>query len=116
VILGKPSQWFDPAAFIAPPSMGGFYGNLGRNTLTGPGLATWDFSVLKETPIRERVTVQFRAEIFNLLNRANFNTPILIVFTPPTALNPTGLSGTAGAITGTSTSSRQVQFGFRLLW
>jgi hypothetical protein len=116
VILGKPSQWFNPAAFIAPPSAGGFYGNLGRDTFIGPGLATWDFSVLKDTRIRERMNLQFRAEIFNLLNRANFNTPNLIVFTPPTASNPTGLSGTAGAITSTSTSSRQVQFALKLLW
>jgi hypothetical protein len=116
VILGKPSQWFNPAAFIAPPSAGGFYGNLGRDTFIGPGLATWDFSVLKDTRIRERMNLQFRAEIFNLLNRANFNTPNLIVFTPPTATNPTGLSGTAGAITSTSTFSRQVQFALKLLW
>jgi hypothetical protein len=116
VILGKPSQWFNPAAFIAPPSAGGFYGNLGRDTFIGPGLATWDFSVLKDTRIRERMNLQFRAEIFNLLNRANFNTPNLIVFTPPTAANPTGLSGTAGAITSTSTFSRQVQFALKLLW
>ncbi len=116
VILGKASQWFNPAAFIAPPSTGGFYGNLGRDTFIGPGLATWDFSVLKDTKIRERLTVQFRAEIFNLLDRANFNTPNLIVFTPPTAANPTGLSGTAGAITSTSTTARQVQFGLKLLW
>jgi hypothetical protein len=116
VILGKPSQWFNPHAFIAPPSAGGFYGNLGRDTFIGPGLATWDFSVLKDTRIRERLTLQFRAELFNLLDRANFNTPNLIVFTPPTASNPTGLSGTAGAITSTSTTARQVQFGLKLLW
>ena len=72
--------------------------------------------VLKDTKIRERLSLQFRAEIFNLLDRANFNTPNLIVFTPPTATNPTGLSGTAGAITSTSTTSRQVQFGLKLLW
>jgi len=60
--------------------------------------------------------LQFRLEIFNLLNRANFNTPNLIVFTPPTATNASGLSGTAGAITGTSTTARQVQFGLKLLW
>src|SRR5712692_7628921 len=116
VVLGKPAQWFNPNAFIAPPSAGGFYGNLGRDRFIGPGLATWDFSVLKETAIRERVNLQFRAEIFNLLNRANFNTPSLIVFTPPTAANLPGLSGTAGAITSTSTSSRQIQFGLKLLW
>jgi hypothetical protein len=116
VVLGKPSQWFNPAAFIAPPSASGFYGNAGRDTLTGPGLATWDFSVLKDTAISERLQLQFRAEFFNLLNRANFNTPNLIVFTPPTASNPTGLSGTAGAITSTATTARQLQFGLKLVW
>jgi Carboxypeptidase regulatory-like domain len=116
LVTGNPNQWFNPAAFIAPPSQSGFYGNLGRDTLIGPGLGTWDFSVLKDTRIRERLSVQFRAEIFNLLNRANFNTPNLITFTPPTAANLTGLSGTAGAITSTSTTSRQVQFGLKLLW
>jgi hypothetical protein len=116
VVTGNPAQWFNPAAFIAPPSASGFFGNAGRDTYTGPGLATWDFSVLKETRVRERLNVQFRAEIFNFLNRANFNTPNLIVFTPPTAANLTGLSGTAGSITSTSTTSRQVQFGLKLLW
>lgn len=116
VVLGKPGQWFNPAAFIAPPSASGFFGNVGRDTYTGPGLATWDFSVLKDTRIRERLSLQFRAELFNILDRANFNTPNLIVFTPPTATNLTGLSGTAGAITSTSTTARQVQFGLKLLW
>ncbi len=116
VVLGKPNQWFNPAAFIAPPSASGFYGNAGRDTFMGPGLATWDFSVLKDTAITERLQLQFRAELFNLLNRANFNTPNLIVFTPPTATNPTGLSGTAGAITSTSTTARQVQFALKLVW
>jgi hypothetical protein len=108
VVTGNPAQWFSPAAFLQPPANSGFYGNLGRDTFIGPGLATWDFSVLKQTRIRERLGLQFRAEIFNLLNRANFNTPNLIVFTP------SGVSGTAGAITSTSTTSRQVQFGLKL--
>jgi hypothetical protein len=116
VILGKPSQWFNPSEFIAPPSTSGFYGNLGRDSYIGPGLATWDFSVLKDVAIHEGLRLQFRAELFNLLDRANFNTPNLIVFTPPSATNPTGVSGTAGAITSTSTTSRQVQFGLKLLW
>jgi hypothetical protein len=113
MILGKPSQWFNPAAFLAPANTaanGGFYGNVGRDTLIGPGLATWDFSTLKDTRIRERLNLQFRAEIFNLLNRANFNQPNAIVFTP------SGVSPTAGVITSTSTTSRQVQFGLKLLW
>jgi hypothetical protein len=78
--------------------------------LTGPGLATWDFSALKDTELRGGLHFQFRAELFNLLNRANFNTPNLVVFTP------SGVSPTAGVITGTSTTARQVQFGAKLLW
>ncbi|HTY82644.1 MAG TPA: hypothetical protein VMB19_00420, partial [Silvibacterium sp.] len=109
-ILGTPSQWFNPAAFLAPPANSGFWGNASRDSLSGPGLATWDFSALKDTTLHERLTLQFRAELFNLLNRANFNTPNLIVFTP------SGVSGTAGAITSTSTTSRQVQFALKLLW
>jgi hypothetical protein len=116
LVLGNPNQWFNPQAFLAPPPNSGFYGNAGRDIIPGPGLATWDFSVLKDTKITERFRLQFRAEISNLLNRANFNTPNLIVFTPPTAANPTGVSGTAGAITSTSTTARQVQFGLKLLW
>ncbi|HEX3744498.1 MAG TPA: carboxypeptidase regulatory-like domain-containing protein [Bryobacteraceae bacterium] len=110
VILGRPDEWFNPAAFLAPPNASGFYGNLGRDTLEGPGLATWDFSVLKDTAIREGWNLQFRAELFNLLNRANFNTPNAVVFTP------SGVSPTAGLITSTSTTSRQIQFGLKLLW
>ncbi|HWZ25036.1 MAG TPA: carboxypeptidase-like regulatory domain-containing protein [Verrucomicrobiae bacterium] len=113
VMIGSPNKWFDPNAFLAPsniPANGGFYGNVGRDTLVGPGLATWDFSALKDTRITERLNIQFRAEIFNLLNRANFNLPNAVVFTP------SGVSPTAGAITSTSTTSRQVQFGLKLLW
>ena len=115
VVLGKPGQWFNPAAFVAPPSASGFHGNVGRDTYIGPGLATWDFSVLKDIAFRENFGLQFRAEIFNLLDRANFNTPNLIVFTPPTATSNKP-SGTAGAITSTSTTSRQVQFALKLHW
>jgi len=109
-ILGSPDRWFNPDAFLAPPANSGFYGNLGRDTLMGPGLATWDLSFLKDTRLRETLNLQFRAEFFNLLNRANFNTPNAVVFTP------SGVSPTAGVITGTSTTSRQIQFGLKLLW
>jgi len=109
-ILGTPTQWFNPAVFLQPPANSGFWGNAPRNNLTGPGLATWDFSAVKNTSLHERLNLQFRAEIFNLLNRANFNTPNLITFTP------SGVSGTAGAITSTSTTARQVQFALKLIW
>jgi hypothetical protein len=108
VILGSPNGYFNPNAFVAPPT--GTYGNLGRDAFIGPSLATWDFSLLKDTRLRERLNLQFRAEFFNLLNHANFNTPNLITLTP------TGISPSAGVITSTSTTSREIQFGLKLLW
>ncbi|MGB6947539.1 MAG: TonB-dependent receptor [Bryobacteraceae bacterium] len=110
VIIGSPNEWFNPAAFLAPPNASGFYGNLGRDTLIGPGLATWDLSAIKDTRIHERLNLQFRAEFFNILNHANFNTPNAVVFTP------SGTSPTAGVITSTSTTSRQIQFALKLRW
>lgn len=110
VILGGTTQWFNPNAFIAPPT--GTFGDVGRNVLTGPGLATWDFSVLKDTHLFEKFNLQFRAEIFNLLNRVNLDTPNLIVLTSATGAP----SPVAGTFTQTSTTSRQVQFGLKLLW
>ncbi len=110
VILGNPNEWFNPAAFLAPPNNSGFFGNLGRDTLIGPGLATWDLAVHKDTRLREKMNLQFRAEFFNILNHTNFNTPNPVTFTP------TGVSPTAGLITSTSTTSRQVQLGLKLLF
>ena len=103
-------RWFNPNDFIAQPNNSGFYGNLGRDTLTGPGLAEWDFSAMKDTRFGERLDLQLRAEIFNLLNRSNYNTPNLVVG------SPTGVSTTGGLITSTSTTSRQIQLGLKLLW
>jgi hypothetical protein len=131
VVTGKPSEWFNPDAFLYEASgtltgvnnNGGFYGNVGRDAYEGPGLATWDFSVVKQTPITEKLNLQFRAEIFNLLDRANFNTPNLIValLTPPAAMSTTAstipeVNPVGGQITSTSTTSRQMQFGLKLLW
>jgi hypothetical protein len=110
VILGNPNQWFNPAAFLAYPNASGFYGNLGRDTLEGPGLATWDFSASKDTALREGLRLQFRAEFFNILNRANFSFP------NPVAFSTSGTSPTAGLITSTATSSRQIQFSLKLLF
>ena len=116
VVLGNPNQWFDPNAFIAPPNNSGFFGNLGRNTYTGPGLATWDMSLLKNTRVHENQNIQFRVEVFNMLNRANFNTPNLITHVLlPGSTTPTA-SPAAGLITCTATSSRQIQFGLKWIW
>ncbi len=110
VILGSPNQYFNPNAFLVPPN--GTYGNLGRDVFIGPGLATLDLSLLKDTKITEKLGLQFRAEFFNILNHANFNTPNLITFTSATGAP----SPTAGVITSTSTTSRQIQFGLKFIW
>jgi hypothetical protein len=85
--------------------------NAPRNFLQGPGLAETDFSAAKKFLFTERINLQFRAELFNIFNRTNFNNPNPVVFTSATS----GPSPTAGVITSTSTSSRQVQFGLKLL-
>jgi hypothetical protein len=110
VILGAPNQYFNPNAFIVP--VAGTYGNVGRDTLTGPGLAEFDFSILKSTRVSERVNMQFRAEIFNILNHANFATPNTVVFSSASSIP----APTAGVITSTATTSRQIQFGLKLLF
>ena len=109
VIIGSPSEYFNPAAFSAPVT--GTYGDAGRDSLTGPGLSSLDFSVARKFAIKERLALQFRAEFFNILNHANFNEPNPVIYTSATALSPT-----AGVISSTTTTSRQIQFGLKLLW
>jgi hypothetical protein len=110
VILGSPNLYFDPNAFITPAN--GTYGNVGRNVLGGPGIVTTDLSILKNTNITEKLRLQFRAELFNMLNHSNFSTPNPVVFTSASNIP----SPTAGVITATSTTSRQVQFGLKFLF
>ena len=66
-------QWYNPKCFT--PSTYGTLGNLGRNDLVGPGYVETDLGVMKQTRITERVSLQFRAELFNLFNHPNFNCP-----------------------------------------
>src|SRR5215472_6764427 len=110
VIQGGPNQYFNPNAFIQ--SLPGTYGNAGRNILQGPGLAETDLSLSKKLALSERLNAQFRAEFFNVFNHTNFNTPNPVVYASATG----GPSPTAGVITSTSTTSRQIQFGLKLLW
>ena len=66
-------QWFDPTAFVANPL--GTFGTTARNTFRGPGFATVDASVVKNTQLHEGVSLQLRAEMFNIFNRANLSNP-----------------------------------------
>jgi hypothetical protein len=68
-----PEQWFNIKAFAI--QTGGVFGNAGRNTIKGPGLQTWDFTLSKNTSISERYHVEFRADFFNAFNHTNFLLP-----------------------------------------
>jgi hypothetical protein len=109
-VLGGPDQYFDPKAFVLQPA--GTLGALGRGTFIGPNLRTFDLSLMKNFRFAERTAVQFRAEAFNLFNRANFGSPNLTAFAG-SADNEAALS-TFGRIRSTVTSSRQIQLGLRL--
>jgi hypothetical protein len=104
----SPSLWINPAAFVRQAT--GF-GDAGRNILTGPGFADVDLSIAKDTKIRERVSLQFRSEAFNLFNHPNFGQP----------QNNLAVA-TFGQITATRTirgdlgSSRQIQLALKLLF
>ncbi|HYL97876.1 MAG TPA: hypothetical protein VEZ90_02895, partial [Blastocatellia bacterium] len=106
---------------VAPPPSGQTYctnlhGNLGRNTVIGPGLSKLDFSVFKNNRVRrisEDFNVQFRAEIFNILNRANFSSPTDNMNVFDGSGSPVA---SAGLLTSTQTFSRQIQFALKMIW
>jgi hypothetical protein len=114
-VSGRPEQWFDPRAFQSIER--GTRGNLGRNTIGGPGLATVDVGLSRKfaVPRWEGAALQVRVEGFNVLNRANFATPprtSLEIFTEAGA-NAAPLPN-VGRITSTATPARQFQFALRL--
>jgi hypothetical protein len=117
-------QYINLSCFTAPSSFN-VYGNVGRNSLTGPGLKDLDFSLFKNSKIpriSENFNVQFRAEFFNVLNFTNFAPPssgktlLTAGFDKPgttaTFSSPTG----AGLVTSTQTASRQIQFALKVSW
>jgi hypothetical protein len=93
-------------------------GNAGRNIIPGPGLVNLDFSVFKNNPVRrisETFNVQFRAEIFNVLNHANFALPVEPDNTDIFDQNGV-LNDTAGKLASTTTPSRQIQVAMKVIW
>ncbi len=100
---GTSAQWFDTSAFAVPAPY--TYGNLGRNTLIGPRLQTWDFGLFKNIRLTEKTRFQFRAELFNAFNDVNFS-------------NPSATFGNSdfGQISSTATQQRQIQFGLKYIF
>jgi hypothetical protein len=115
----SPDHWFNKACFTLPAP--GTVGNLGKNTVTAPGYVSTDFSLSKDTRIFERLSAQFRAEVFNIFNHTNFGVPALNAFTAVGGLtgSPTGFLGNAanaGQITSTVGTSRQIQLAVKFLF
>ncbi len=96
------AHWFNPAAFTNP--VDGQFGNVGRNTLSGPGNIAIDFSIFKNFSVTERAKIQFRSEFFNMINHPNFN-----------GLSTTYDGTNPGELT-TAGTSRQIQFALKFLF
>ena len=130
-VLGNPDGYFDPAAFVLQPA--GTLGNLGRGALIGPNLRSFDLAAVKKirwSRLGDNTNIEFRAEVFNLLNRANFASPGLLAYAgradlglpqcplpnPDEPNEPTCEEPLAslGRIRSTVTSSRQIQLGLRI--
>jgi hypothetical protein len=112
-VIGSPTQWFDPTAFVLQPA--GTFGNTGRGDFIGPDLRTVDLSLAKSSPVPafgRLARVEIRFEMFNVLNRANFAPPALTVFSGQ-ADGEAPLSS-FGRIRSTVTSARQGQLGVRV--
>ena len=89
--FGKYTRTLSPGLNLIVP----YFDRVGRNTMIGPGLFNWDFSMLKEFPIMENHRLQFRFEAFNFPNHPNFGLP-----------DTTLVSSSFGSISGTATRMR----------
>ena len=109
---GNINQYFNPQDFSLPAP--GTLGNEIRDSFYGPSLFNDDLSIVKNTKLREHMSIQLRAEAFNIFNHPNFSNPGTSLYTGPTSANPS-----AGKITGTISAqgglpqSRQLQFAMR---
>jgi hypothetical protein len=118
----SPTQWFNESCFQA--STYGSVGNAGRNILQGPGYAETDISVTKNTRVNERMSLQFRAEIFNIFNHPNFSVPAGTIINA--GLNNAGANTSYSAQGAQITSqvgsgglpdvARQTQFSLKLIF
>src|SRR5208283_3995883 len=112
--VGAVTEWFNPACYSLQTP--GTLGNVGRNTIIGPGIAQLDMALVKDTRIQkisEAFHIQFRAEAYNLFNHPQFAQPGNTVFSSiASPTNPNGvINPTAGQITAIApnSSGRQIQ-------
>src|SRR5437016_227570 len=110
---GSPAQWFANQALFVSPCVAGVChpGNLGRDAITGPGFLNTDFSITKNTKFGERFNLQFRSEMFDVLNHPNFGNPVLTVTSASF-----GVIQSTRFPTGDFGSARQIQFALKLMF
>ena len=114
-----PGCFVSGSAVITPPAPGTF-GDMGRNTFRGPGLREWDFSLSKMWKFSERVKVQLRGEVFNILNHPSFdvfsmNTDLSVPSAVGTAIFTPDLGAASNPVLGTG-GSRHIQIGAKVIW
>ncbi|HXN21302.1 MAG TPA: carboxypeptidase regulatory-like domain-containing protein [Candidatus Dormibacteraeota bacterium] len=108
-VTGAPSAYIKEC--FVPPVPGTRMGNAGRNSLIGPSLVTLNAALYKNIQVRERLSFQFRAELFNALNHPNYAYPL---DTNTLIVDKTGkFTGNTGQLTSTQIDNRQIQFGLR---
>ncbi|HYA25663.1 MAG TPA: carboxypeptidase-like regulatory domain-containing protein [Terriglobales bacterium] len=107
-----PNQWVLASAFAAPAPF--TFGNAGRNSLTAPGLASWDFSVSRHFRLTEATALDFEGQIFNILNRANFDVPQADLASPSFGEIFNTVQSVAGFASGGPGDPRVVQLGLKL--
>ncbi len=96
-------RWFNTAAFMTPAAF--TFGNVGRNTMTGPALHKVDLALEKRIPVGGDEAILFRTEVFNLFNHTNLGTPERFVNTPQ-----------FGTVIMAATPARQIQFVLRYMF
>lgn len=107
-------QWVLSSAFSAPAPF--TFGNAGRNILRGPGLANWDFSLTRTFRLTETKGLEFRAEMFNIFNRPNFDTPKRDLAAPSFGKIFNTVQPLAGLASGGPGDPREVQFALKFIW
>ncbi|MGH9438345.1 MAG: TonB-dependent receptor domain-containing protein, partial [Terriglobia bacterium] len=114
------SPIFGPTGTTVPfPDCFNLRGNVGRNTLIGPGIADFDFSLSKTIPIKrvsENFNIQVRADFFNALNRAQFAPPAEQTNTELFLSTGEPLPGVSGLLTSTTEDNREIQFALKIVW
>jgi hypothetical protein len=114
--IGTGHPWFDTTAYAPvniPANQPQRFGDSGRNTLRGPGFLNLDSGLFRDFRIKERVTLQFRAEGLDVLNHPNFSNPNADISTPSTFGFVTATLSTS---TPAPNSARQFRFATRIVF